>query len=184
MTTNYTVEKFQQRLEERGFKRELCGEEDFNALFEAWKKAGEHSPRRGILVCGVTGCGKTHALRALYPNAFLIDCGTQRGFDLLDMGEVNGDYNDRDVLLDDIGAELPKVAFGVKRELVAGFIRDRYSALENARFRGLEANERRIFATTSQSVDELTQRYGDAVVSRFYQLFEFVVMKGKDKRGA
>ena len=118
-TETYTglFTQFTEHLGKRGFTLDVCGQEDIDALFVAWHTGNKSVPKRGLLVSGKIGCGKTHFLRTLLPDARFIDCATPRGFEVLESGDMVGDYMGQDVILDNFGMEPMKNDFGNKRSL-------------------------------------------------------------------
>ena len=78
---------------------------------------------------------------------------------------------ERNVILDDLGAENIKNEYGVKRDIVGEFI-CRY----HTRGKG------RLFITTNLRGPELLDKYGGRVVDRLKQLCVPFHMEGKSKR--
>ena len=78
---------------------------------------------------------------------------------------------ERNVILDDLGAENIKNEYGVKRDIVGEFI-CRYHT----------KGKGRLFITTNLRGPELLDRYGGRVVDRLKQLCVPFHMKGKSKR--
>jgi len=159
-----------------GFDREKAGQ-DFDTLVEAGVKAFSMTePRRvGMIVTGDYGCGKTHFIKCLKLKGLFVDLTISETVNWLDQ---RGDYSngieelcERNIFLDDLGAENIKNEYGVKRDIVGEFI-CRY----HTRGKG------RLFITTNLRGNELIDRYGGRVVDRLKELCVPVRMTGKSKR--
>jgi DNA replication protein DnaC len=164
-------------VEGNGFNREVAGG-DFVPLCNAASRAfGITTPRRvGLIVTGDYGCGKTFFVKCLrIPNAHFIDLTLAETVEWLDQ---HGGYQtsldemcNRNIILDDLGAESIKNEYGVKRDIVGEFI-CRYHT----------KGKGRLFITTNLRGPELLDRYGGRVVDRLKQLCVPFHMNGKSKR--
>ena len=163
-------------VESNGFNREVAGD-DFVPLCNAASRAfGITTPRRvGLIVTGDYGCGKTFFVKCLRMKAHFIDLTLAETVEWLDQ---HGGYQssldemcNRNIILDDLGAESIKNEYGVKRDIVGEFI-CRY----HTRGKG------RLFITTNLRGPELLDRYGGRVVDRLKQLCVPFHMNGKSKR--
>ena len=168
------------RIEANGFKREIAGENDFTAGVEAFKHMVDVAEAQtlGIIVGGEYGIGKTCYIKAVgqmlsnrpyYINladADDVDKLTDRWMDFW----CNNLY-ERNVILDDIGAEEHRNDYGSIIEPVTEFICNYHT-------RGTG----RIFATTNLCSQELVERYGGRMFSRLKDLCIPVKFNGKDKR--
>ena len=159
-----------------GFDATVAGE-DFIPLCTATSKAfGITTPRRvGMIISGDYGCGKTFFVKCLKLNGTFIDLTLAETVEWLDQhGGYQSSLNDmcdRNIILDDLGAENIKNEYGVRRDIVGEFI-CRY----HTRGKG------RLFITTNLRGAELLDRYGGRVVDRLKQLCVPFHMKGKSKR--
>ena len=164
-------------VESNGFNREVAGD-DFIPLCNATSRAfGITTPRKvGLIVTGDYGCGKTFFIKCLrISNAYFIDLTLSETVGWLDQ---HGGYQasldemcNRNIILDDLGAESIKNEYGVKRDIVGEFI-CRYHT----------KGKGRLFITTNLRGPELLDRYGGRVVDRLKQLCVPFHMNGKSKR--
>lgn len=160
--------------ETHGWTKETAGA-DFYSVIKAFNRAMS-LPRMGLIITGDYGCGKT---------AFVKSCGLKFGSSIdltipeqLEWIDNRGGYQsslvemcERNVFLDDLGAENLVNDFGVKREICGEFI-CRYHSLGKGR----------LFITTNLRGEELLDRYGGRVVDRLKQLCIPVRMTGASKR--
>ena len=163
-------------LEEHGWKREVAGDEDFNAIVEAIYKISTDSKfkRMGIILSGEYGVGKTTVAKLIANCPAVFNMSLQEQVDYLEYSGY-ADYINKimtgDVILDDVGAETIRNNFGTKVDLVGSFI---------TRFH-LKGTGR-LFITTNLHGDELAERYGGRVISRLKDLCIPVPLHGVDKR--
>lgn len=75
--------------------------------------------------------------------------------------------------IDDLGSEQVKNNFGNKSNVIGDLIERRYSD----KWTGLY-----LHATTNLSAEELKEFYGERVVSRMREIFNFVILEGNDRR--
>ena len=159
-----------------GFDMTTAGD-DFTPLCVAASKAfGITQPRRvGMIISGDYGCGKTFFVKCLKLQATFVDLTLAETVEWLDQHKGYQSSLDemceRNVILDDLGAENIKNEYGVKRDIVGEFI-CRYHT----------KGKGRLFITTNLRGPELLDRYGGRVVDRLKQLCVPFHMKGKSKR--
>lgn len=134
---------------------------------------------KGICIRGVSGIGKTHLVQCLSDNEL-------RGIDVESMIEIteaikdNGEYKppistNRILYLDDVGTEESVVNFfGTKIFFFKNFIETYY--LNNRDYS-------RLIISTNNNFQEIEEKYGFRVRSRFKDMFNFIDVKGKDMRG-
>ena len=181
-------------LEANGFKREIAGDEDFNAAVNALEKLAEHYrlrdeakargalivPRRkGIIVAGDYGVGKTcfmDAVSKMFPDypLYRVDLALSDEVRKLTrnwMEYYACDLYAKQVYLDDLGAELSGKDYGVRFEAVTEFI-----ATYHVRSGGS------LFITTNLNGEEIDERYNGRILSRLKELCIPLHFKGKDKR--
>ena len=170
---------FNRLLDERGFKRDIAGEEDYAAAVKACELAFNNpEKRRGIIIGGDYGVGKTclaQAICALFTVApFRLNLGLPSQSEKLG-GAWQENYGEnlygQSVYLDDLGAEKPVNEYGVVTNYAAAFLMIYH-------YRG----SGRLIITTNCNVNELDARYGGRVLSRLKDLCVPVRLKGKDKR--
>jgi hypothetical protein len=137
-----------------------------------------HDPRKGLLVIGTAGLGKTSTFRHLSDNP-------RRPVKIYSMIEIaeavreTGECNiytagDRVVLIDDVGTEPETVNhYGTKINWFKDFIESYYHT--NRSFHNL-------VVTTNLGGAEIEARYGYRVRSRMREMFNTVQVTGTDKR--
>lgn len=165
-------------LELCGFRQSVAGP-DFAGVVAAYMAAQARG--RGILLAGVTGCGKSLAMRCLYPPSAppRRDC---RWIDCFDPVQV-GWLEDHDIwtwaktiVLDDLGAERDSNDYGVRLLPIADFFMRASRRHDNGEF------VPRVCVTTNMSARQMSERYGDRMLSRLLAVTEPVQMSGSDKR--
>lgn len=166
-------------LEAGGFRRSVAGA-DFDLVAAAAERA--FASGRGLLLAGPTGCGKTLALRCLFPPSVppnrarkWVDC-----FDPVQVGWLD----DRDIwtwanliVLDDLGAEAIVSDYGVQRFPIGDFFLRLSRRMDAGDF------VPRICVTTNFSAAQISDRYGERMLSRLLALVVSVRMVGEDRRG-
>ena len=180
LKTMSDIRKIETYLESNGWTRDAAGAADFSAAVAAIKAADEG--RLGLLVSGGCGVGKTALVKIVAP-AF----GHHRFIDLSDREEAEKmsdewqelwgeNLHEENVVLDDVGAELPANEFGIRLEPVAVFIAARHSrCLGRSPFP-------RLFVTTNLTAAEMDARYGGRTYSRLKDLCVPLKLTGNDKR--
>jgi len=134
--------------------------------------------RRGLLIRGNYGVGKTHIIRCVSNNELqpiqmksMLDI-TQR---LNETGEAEVNiYSRKKLYLDDVGTEEPTVNhYGTKINWFKNFIETQYTH---------ESVYPRLIITTNCSFDEIEQKYGGRVRSRMAEMFNIINVSGEDLR--
>ena len=164
----------EQRLLDGGYTRTLAGG-DFAKICEACEKAA--AERRGMLLTGGVGCGKTLAIRSLFPRAkpVCLSDRVQRGWLCPDSdGSVMRDG--QSVILDDLGTETPQNEYGVLIDIAGDFIMRWHTAHAERQVRGW------LHVTTNLCGKELCDRYGLRVIDRLMSLVVVVPLGGGSKR--
>ena len=164
----------EQRLLDGGYRRSLAGT-DFAKICEAYGKAA--SEKRGMLLTGGVGCGKTLAIRSLFPRAKPV-CLTdrvQRGW-LCPESDGSVMRDGQSVILDDLGTETPHNEYGVLIDIAGEFIMRWHTAHAERQMRG------RLHVTTNLGGQELCDRYGRRVIDRLMSLVVVVTLGGGSKR--
>lgn len=148
---------------------------------------------KGILLCGVFGCGKTAIMtlfarnqRQVYDvvSAKKIASEFQQngveGISIYQQPIVNAINDSRKfyhrhtgICIDDLGAESEKNSFGNKSNVIGDLIEHRY----HSKLVGTM-----LHATTNLTSSELENFYGGRVLSRMKQIFNLIVLPGKDRR--
>lgn len=154
-----------------------------------------YSLKKGILLIGVPGVGKTEMLRIFSKNKRLPyhlisvyeierKC-MELGIDFYQryLGYVPGQENKKEWLFqphvgwafDDLGRESVLFDFGNKSDVVSKIIQERYLNKNNIPFNSLHI-------TTNLTPDEIEKRYDYAVKSRLREMFNYIQVTGKDRR--
>ena len=168
---------FAKWLEWGGYTKAVAGAKEWAAAFNAAKTALEN--RRGLLVFGKTGRGKTCLLRSLEKyiskglkrEAFWLYTKDGAAMRWMADDEASRILLKRTVFIDDIGAEEVVVDYGNRKDVVGDFVQ-RYH----------ERGEGLLFGSTNLSSIDLNQRYGTRVLSRLVSMCVCFKMDGEDKR--
>ena len=164
------------QLEANGWQSRIAGAANTAKILDALVTL-KCKPHLGLLIGGKPGTGKSSLLYALPA----ICNGKKRFISLGHTGlevfsfeyqaEMGIDYMECTMFLDDIGAELTKNDYGQLEEPVGRFL-TRYE----------ELGQKRIFATTNPTFEEVANRYGARVASRLKSLFLPLHLDGDDRR--
>ena len=140
-----------------------------------------YSPKKGLLIRGISGIGKTHLVKCVEDN--------QRNpikiFSMLEItdeikreGQYEIDMGDKKIIyLDDVGTEEHTVKhYGTSVSFFKNFIELVYLKYEGKTFN-------RLMMSTNNSFSELEEKYGFRVRSRLKDMFNIVDVKGSDMRG-
>lgn len=160
----------------------------------AFEQAG-HSLKKGILLLGNVGVGKTDILRAFEFNR--VQC-----FQTITCGEVSAMVKDKGAnywdtytgfipghggtdryflqpnigwLFDDLGTEHPVTDYGTKIDPLAAIIHERYKRKEKIPFSSMHL-------TTNLNGDMIEQRYDLRIRSRIREMFNVITLGGSDRR--
>lgn len=143
-------------------------------------------PRKGILLIGRPGCGKTKAMQMM-KTLFGIRMFSARGlvkwyreddsryeeiWDPEFRHENKGRHDD--VIIDDIGPEPMVNKFGTKVEVIADLIDDCWARWDR--------NGTKVFITTNLTMEALAKRYGNRTVSRLKGMCNIQIVKAPDGR--
>ncbi len=169
------------RLERAGWLRSVADRDESSRDFDRAAHVVAKSvanPRRGIFVFGQTGCGKTALVDAMASiarrKANRFNLGVPEEVAKLDVKgnrDLTEDAMKHSVILDDMGAETLKNAYGDHIDLAGEFI-VRYHLY----------GERKLFITTNLNRDQFLERYGSRVCSRLNEMVFFLTLRGGDKR--
>jgi DNA replication protein DnaC len=146
---------------------------------------------KGLLFCGNPGTGKTFLMKVFARNqrqCFQVISASQIANHYQEHGSIDvfvelepNALNDasyffqpyRGLCIDDLGSEEVKNHFGSKSNVMAKLLEEKYS-------RHLFGDV--LHATTNLGAGELREVYGDRVISRMREIFNFVVFDGADRR--
>ncbi len=162
-------------LERRGWLRAMAGDADFAAASLALARC--QVQRRGIIVFGRYGCGKTafvRAIRPLFEPVHLVPLNKPEFAELMnveDWPNWNADAMRCSVILDDLGAESAESDYGVKREYAAEFA-----------VRYHQGGQGLLFITTNLTGEAIAERYTARLTSRIKELCIPLHLTGADKR--
>lgn len=131
---------------------------------------------KGILLAGSIGSGKTIIMNAfctiieMHTDKIFYRTNAKRIPDIIRENEA-GHFDKRPMFIDDIGREPKEVNnYGTKELPVTDLMSIRYD------FGSLT------FATTNFNDDILRKFYGEAIVDRFHEMFNYLILKGNSKR--
>lgn len=182
------IDIIQERMKKRGYlsydeksHRKLCS-------FLWYRK--KRLNKKGVLLAGGTGCGKTLWLQ-LYCQCRMISAGDiaalakERGIDhamgmILPSREYDL-YPDGyfDLCIDDIGAEPTVNSYGTKVEIVGMMIEEMYSRW---RYKAAGFGMPMFYASTNLDSRKLSERYGERIESRISEMFNLVEISSEDRR--
>jgi DNA replication protein DnaC len=141
----------------------------------------KYSLKKGLLIRGISGIGKTHLVRCVEDNQ-LNPILTLSMVDVTDELRAYGEYdielNGKKVIyLDDVGTEqTPIVHFGTHIHFFKNLIESIYHRNVNNGFRFL-------IISTNLSFQQISEKYGFRVASRMRDMFNVIDVTGKDMRG-
>ena len=170
----------------------FSGSDDFVSLSQS---IGVKNPslNKGILLAGNCGVGKTWLVQLFAKNKrqvyflrnakMIADAFEQAGEEVMGEYEVpfRNASNDSSVFyqpfsglcLDDLGTEDLKNHFGNKKNVIGDLLEKRYAKGHVGIM---------LHATTNLTADQLNAYYGGRVVSRMREIFNFIELRGKDRR--
>lgn len=172
-------------LERVGWHRAIAGDDDFALAAKAIAQMSD-DPRRGLLLIGNVGVGKTCLAEKVFAGTrtdkVRINCADNDAVDDLvlpcDAQANGGVYNSAaddflacSVLLDDLGSEAFRQVYGNSLDRIGTFI-VRY----HARGRG------RLLVTTNLSLAQIEARYSSRVLDRLADRCVIVQFSGETKR--
>jgi len=132
---------------------------------------------KGLFLIGGTGTGKTVALKIIsafrrYPVFYCDRLVSRYMSNKKSFPEIF--EHEKDIIIDDLGAEVTINDFGMKFELLTQIITDRHRLFTERGYLTL--------FSTNLNKDEFVSRYGQRVYSRIKQMCEPVVCDGQDLR--
>jgi DNA replication protein DnaC len=140
-----------------------------------------YSFKKGLLIRGVSGIGKTHLVRCIEQND-INAIYTLSMIEISDELRAYGEYEinkgaNRIIYLDDVGTEeTPVVHFGTKIYFFKNFIESIYLSRREKGFGNL-------MLSTNLNFQQCSEKYGFRVASRMRDMFNVIDVSGKDMRG-
>jgi len=165
-----------------GYLPDIAGAEAFNKSVKSIIDSREK--KRGILVIGNVGCGKTTFARAAAKILFgaqtdykFVECGVETEMDR--WFDSNGSMNELVngyVVLDDIGSEEVDIEYGKRTDRIGQFMTAYH------RIWGKINNPLPLIVTTNLSLEKLAMRYGGRFLDRLTEITVVLNMPGGSKR--
>lgn len=139
-----------------------------------------YSFRKGLLIRGIAGLGKTHLVRCLEENELnpiLVLSMIEINDEIKMYGEFEIVYGkNKIVYLDDVGTEEAVVNhYGTKISFFKNYIELMYLKNQNKTFNHL-------IISTNNSFSEIEDKYGFRVRSRMREMFNIIDLQGEDMR--
>jgi len=137
--------------------------------------------KKGLLIRGVSGLGKTHLVKCIEKNE-LNPIKIISMIEVADEIKMEGEYqinqgNCRIIYLDDVGTEEATINhYGTKINFFKNFI-------EMVYLRNVEKGFGKLIISTNNSFAEIEEKYGFRVRSRVKDMFNIIDIKGEDMRG-
>jgi len=140
-----------------------------------------YDPKKGLLIRGISGLGKTHAVRCVAENELnpiLILSMLEVADEIRNNGEYLIKLGEKKVIyLDDVGTEEPVIKhYGTSINFFKEFIEGVYLRNEGKTFN-------KLVISTNNSFAEIEAKYGFRVRSRMKDMFNVIDVKGQDMRG-
>lgn len=137
----------------------------------------KYSFKKGLLIRGISGLGKTHLFNCIKENPikpFKIISMIEITEAIMSDGEFQLDLFSPAIYLDDVGTEEPNVKYyGTTISFFKNFIEKFY----------LRSNEyNKLIISTNNSFDQIESKYGFRVRSRLKEMFNVINITGKDLR--
>lgn len=136
-----------------------------------------YSFKKGLMIRGTSGLGKTHTVRCVADN----DLNPVKIYDMLEVADIvksEGEClvaTDKTIYLDDVGTEAcPVKYYGTEINWVKDFIEQYYSS-------GKPFSK--LMLSTNLSAENIETKYGYRVRSRMREMFNVIDVEGEDLRG-
>ena len=136
----------------------------------------KYSFKKGVLIRGNYGIGKTHVIKCLAGNE-LQPIGLYSMIKISEKIKEDGEYSlqclSKKLYLDDVGTEEPTINhYGTKINFFKDFIEKAYNWHDYSK----------LIITTNCSFDEIEEKYGGRVRSRMAEMFNVINVTGEDFR--
>ena len=182
MAVNW-IKVAERRLERSGWLESVAGRDDWVSVVSGFAAGMSADPRRGVLLSGSFGCGKTMAATALYRKEGVDhkgDCYTGVVLSCAEVDDWSGfhpgaafNHSLGWTIFDDMGAEHAP-DFG-KKDAVADLVMRLHK-------RWIGRYGCGIAVTTNLTGEQMAARYGGRVMSRIMEMVVPVSLSGRDKR--
>lgn len=133
---------------------------------------------KGLLLKGGYGVGKTsimRTIRTIYPDLFglkstieIVNMYDQEGGSVIKRFSAKSDF-----CFDDLGSEKDGKYFGGQSNVMKEILEVRYFNYKKGK---------KTHVTTNLSQDQISERYGERIESRLYEMFNVIVFNGDDFR--
>lgn len=148
---------------------------------ERFEKELGYSFKKGLLIRGVSGIGKTFLVRCLEENELnpiLVLSVLEITDEIKNTGEYEIKFGHNKILyLDDVGTEQPTVThYGTKISFFKNFSELVYLKNQNKSFN-------KLIISTNNSFQEMEEKYGFRVRSRARDMYNIIDVQGEDMRG-
>lgn len=136
--------------------------------------------KKGLLIRGISGLGKTHLAKCIADNG-INPIKIISMIEIADEIRMEGEYqinqgNCKIIYLDDVGTEEATVNhYGTKINFFKNFI-------ETVYLRNIEKGFGKLIISTNNSYSEIEEKYGFRVRSRLREMFNVLEVKGEDMR--
>lgn len=140
-----------------------------------------YNPKKGLLIRGISGLGKTHLVKCIEKNE-LNPILILSMIEIADEIKSEGEYeikigNNKIIYLDDVGTEEATVNhYGTKINFFKNFIEIVY-------LRNIDKGFGKLIVSTNKSFSEIEENYGFRVRSRMKDMFNIINVSGEDMRG-
>ena len=185
LTAESLTQEARRRLDRAGWQESMSTPAITQALCRAYAEAMLSAPRRGLLLLGGTGCGKTMAAKAIWTRSRLVE--------LCDPGEVQRLEEDEDlgrvkvhVILNDLGAE-PEIRYRKNNDFVGNWLLRRHALWEHGHAAPVSITTNLpIYAQKDYQGDRpppsIEGNYGQRVLSRILHMTIPITIHGPDRR--
>lgn len=163
------------------FVSQLCHYFAKDENFKNFKTLNRADLNKGVLLVGNCGLGKSYTIDAIYKmfqkvNGFSF--GYVSSLYVVDKFNQSGDagimkYKEREWYFDDFGTEELGSHYG-KNEVLKALLEHRYNKFVSE---GLKTH-----MSTNLTPEMIKERYGERIYSRMQQMFNIIILTGKDRR--
>ena len=146
--------------------------------FEKCKIVNQPSLKKGLLIFGAFGFGKSLAMLAMQqcrvPGNTFAYSSAHQVTEYYDNNGNLGEFVKGQRYFDDFGTEEVGSNYGKKQEVFRVLLEQRYDLFQSS---GLKTH-----LTTNITPEQILERYGARIESRIYEMFNLIFVNGKDRR--